>query len=254
MPDLSLLWVDAAPRGVGALFTTRSGGVSGGPFDSLNLGCTVGDDEPAVRANRHSLAEMAGFDAGRAVSLQQVHGADLIAVDARGGEGRFVGALSGLADADAAATSAPGVALMVQGADCVPVLAWQGNGSRVAAAHAGWRGMVAGVVGAMVGGLDDPPSSCGAAIGPCIGPCCYPVDDALRARMRDAFGADVVVGDAVDLRLAARRALVGAGLQDAAIVDVGGCTSCDGHRFFSYRRDGARTGRQAGVIWMREGA
>jgi copper oxidase (laccase) domain-containing protein len=89
-----------------------------------------------------------------------------------------------------------------------------------------------------------------AAIGPCIGPCCYPVDDALRATMAQQFGDDVVAGDAVDLRRAARRALAGAGVDDAAITDVPGCTSCDDERFFSYRRDGAGTGRQAGVIWL----
>lgn len=254
MTPAPLLWVSAAPEGVGALFTTRVGGASVGPYVSLNLGCAVGDDAAAVRRNRQALADTAGFDPRRAVTLQQVHGPDVVEVHADGGAGRFTGVLSGMADADGAVTSASGVALVVQGADCVPVLAWRADGRRVAAAHAGWRGLVSGVVGGMVRALGARPADVGAAIGPCIGPCCYPVDDALRGRMAAAFGADVVVGEAVDLRLGVRRALAGAGLSGERITDIGGCTACDPDRFFSYRRDGASTGRQAGVIWMKEGA
>ena len=245
-PDV--ISIAGLPPNIRAAFSTRAGGVSRGTCASRNLGVTSGDDPEAVRANREALATGCGFDAARAVTLTQVHGADVIEVGPTGGAGRFTGSLAGLADADACVTSAPGVALLTQGADCVPVLLWNADGSRVGAVHAGWRGLVAGVLGAGVTAMGQ--GHIAAAIGPCIGPCCYPVDDALRATMAQQFGDDVVAGDAVDLRRAARRALAGAGVDDAAITDVPGCTSCDDERFFSYRRDGAGTGRQAGVIWL----
>ncbi len=250
MRATDVIAVAGLPPGVRGAFTTRVGGVSHGLCASLNLGATSGDDAEAVRANRQAVAEACGFDPGRAVTLVQVHGADVIEVGPDGGAGRFTGGLSGMADADGSLTSAPGVALLAQGADCVPVLLWNAEGTRVAAVHAGWRGLVAGVLGNAVAAMGE--GGAGAAIGPCIGPCCYPVDDTLRSTMARQFGDDVVMGDAVDLRRAARRALAAAGVEDSAIGDVEGCTSCDHERFFSYRRDGAGTGRQAGVIWLVE--
>jgi YfiH family protein len=249
-PAIEVIPVAAMPSGVRGGFTTRAGGVSRGTFASLNLGATSGDEGDAVRTNRDALAEVCGFDAPRAVTLVQVHGVDVIEVGVAGGGGRFTGSLAGIADADGCVTSARGVALLAQGADCVPVLLWNAEGSRAAAIHAGWRGLVAGVLGNAVAAMGQ--GQIAAAIGPCIGPCCYPVDEALRASMAHRFGGEVVVGDAVDLRAAARRALGAAGVDDSDIADVPGCTSCDHERFFSYRRDGARTGRQAGVIWLVE--
>lgn len=242
----AVLPVDGLPAGVRAAFTTRRGGTSAPPYASLNLGPATGDDLAAVRSNRLALAHAAGFDPDRAVALSQVHGADVIEVDdvrARG----FAGDLAGIGEADGLATGLEDVALVVQAADCVPVLMWRGDAARVGAAHAGWRGLVSGVLPAVVQTMGA--GDVGAVIGPCIGTCCYPVDAALRDRMADLFGDDVVAGEAVDLRLAARRSLMAAGLDGKDITDVAACTSCDGGRFFSYRRDGAQTGRQAGVVW-----
>jgi len=250
MPGIEIIPVGAMPSGVRGGFTTRVGGVSRGTFASLNLGVTSGDDVDAVRRNRDSLAEACGFDAARAVTLVQVHGVEVIEVGVAGGAGRFTGSLAGIADADGCVTSARGVAVLAQGADCVPVLLWNAEGTRVGAIHAGWRGLAAGVLGNAVKAMGE--GRIAAAIGPCIGPCCYPVDDALRVSMAHQFGGEVVVGDAVDLRAAARRALGAAGVDDSDIADVPGCTSCDHERFFSYRRDGGGTGRQAGVIWVVE--
>jgi copper oxidase (laccase) domain-containing protein len=128
------------------------------------------------------------------------------------------------------------------------VVLWRRDAPRVGAAHAGWRGLVAGVLEATARALGAP-GEAGAAIGPGIGPCCYAVSDDVREAFAARFGAEVVVGEAVDLAAAARRALVTAGIPDEAVVTVPGCTSCAPGRFYSYRRDGAGTGRQAGLVW-----
>jgi polyphenol oxidase len=240
-------------RGVHAAFTTRIGGVSTGAYASLNLGTATGDHPGDVRRNRQALASTLGFDPARAVVLSQVHGAHVVHVGPDGGGGQFLGQLGGDAEADASVTRHPGVALLALGADCPVVLAWA-NGGAVSATHAGWRGLVAGVVGNAVGAMGGDPGVVQAVIGPAIGPCCYPVDADLRRVMSDRFGSDVVEDDAVDLRLGVRRSLTSAGVPDDAIRDVGGCTRCDDTRWFSYRRDGGGTGRHAGVIWIAEDA
>lgn len=238
---------------VRAVFAGRSGGSSVGAYASLNLGIGTGDDDVRVRVNREAVAAGAGFDPTRAVVLTQVHGADVVHVGPAGGGGSFTSTLRGLADADASCTREPGVALLALGADCPVILAWSPGGA-VSATHAGWRGLVSGVVQQAVGAMGSDPRDIRAVIGPCVGPCCYPVDAAMRETMAALFGDDVVRGDAVDLRLGVRRALTACGLDDARISDSGGCTCCDAARWFSYRRDGAATGRHAGIIWIEEGA
>lgn len=231
-----------------ALFTTRRGGASAGPYESLNLGATTGDDAGAVRRNREEVARAMGFDHGRAAALTQVHGANVVTVGAPGGGGTFTGSLDGIAEGDALVTREPGVALCAMGADCPVILVWHTEGRVVAAVHAGWRGIVAGVIGEAIRAMGVPPSELSATVGPHVGTCCYPVDSRLRDTMAEGFGDDVVRGEAVDLGLACRRALEGAGLAGDRIAVDPACTSCDSARFFSYRRDGAATGRQAGVI------
>jgi len=191
-------------------------------------------------------------DAERVTMGHQVHGATVRRIDAPTRPGRFTGGLSGWPEGDALVTSTPGLVLVVLGADCLPVLAWRRNGSAVVAAHAGWRGLVDGVVEGAVRALGDP-SRAAAAIGPGIGPCCYPTSPDVRKRFADRFGAEVIAGAAVRLARAARIALRRAGVPDEAIATVEACTSCDPERFYSYRRDGAGTGRQAGVIWIEGG-
>ncbi|HMO00685.1 MAG TPA: polyphenol oxidase family protein [Miltoncostaeaceae bacterium] len=234
-----------APAGAG--FTTRAGGVSGGPFASLNLGPDRDDPDGNVRENRRRACDALGVDAASVSANRQVHGADVRAVDGAP-DGGFVAHLRDWPEADGLVTGAADAPLAVLGADCLPVLMWRRDRPRVGAAHAGWRGLVAGVLEATVAGLGDPAAT-GVAIGPGIGPCCYPVSPEVRDRFAARFGDAVLAGEAVDLALAARRALVAAGVPDAAIATVPACTSCEEARFFSYRRDGRGTGRQAGIVW-----
>ena len=248
--SLELITVAAGPA-VRACFTTRAGGTSTGTWAGLNLGSTTGDDRTAVRANRRLLCDALDLDHERATLGYQVHGADVLRVAAPTRPGRFAGALSGWPVGDALATDRPGIALVVLGADCLPVLMWRTDRPDVAAAHAGWRGLLGGVLAAALGALGDPTRT-DVAIGPGIGPCCYPVDAALRRTFAERFGAATVVGEAVDLPAAARVVLIDAGVPEHRIHMMSDCTSCAPERFYSYRRDGAATGRHAGVIAVRE--
>lgn len=220
----------------------------------LDVGTNGASEEAAVRRNRSRLARAAGFDSDRAVVLEQVHGAEAVTVAGDGGRGTYAGTLAGFARADASVTRVPGVALLALGADCAPVLLWSADEAVVAGAHAGWRGLLAGVLLSAVGEMAVAPTTVRAAIGPCIGACCYPVGAGLRRTMSDRFGTDVVVGEAVDLRLAAHRSLAECGVDAAAIQSIGECTACGDGAWFSYRRDGTSTGRHAGVVWIEEDA
>jgi YfiH family protein len=239
----------AADGPVRAAFTTRRGGVSQGTWAGLNLGAATGDASEAVRENRRRLCAALGLDAERVTMGHQVHGAHVREVDAPTRPGRFTGSLRRWPEGDGLSTDRPGLALVVLGADCLPVVLWRRDRPAVAAAHAGWRGLVAGVLQAAVAALGRP-ECVAAAIGPGVGPCCYPVDAGLRDRFASAFGPDVVRPPAIDLAAAARRALSQAGVPATAISTVAGCTSCEPGRFFSHRRDGPGCGRQAGVVWI----
>jgi YfiH family protein len=203
-----------------ALFTTRRGGVSEGPYASLNLGLWTDDDASRVRSNRERVRAEVGAE--RLAQGRQVHGTRVV-VDRQGIE-----------EADGQVISDPGVAAMVLVADCLPVAL--AGPERVGVVHAGWRGLAAGV-------LEEGAAACravAAAIGPGIGPCCYEVGDDVRA----VFGSSERT---LDLKAIARARLEAAGVRD--IHDCGLCTSCDAERFFSHRRDRGVTGRQAGLAW-----
>lgn len=230
--------------GIAAWFTTRAGGVSVGGYAGLNLGSSNGDDPAAVRENRRRLCRAVGLDPERLTIGHQVHGADVRTITAPSRPGRFTGGLQGWPSGDGLVTDRPGLGLAVLGADCLPVLIWQRDARRVGALHAGWRGLVAGVLGAGVQALGGP-RGVAAAIGPGVGPCCYPVDAALRDTFGARFGSATVQGEAVDLAAAAAIELDACGVEVAWT--SGRCTSCD-DAFYSYRRDGERTGRHAGVI------
>ncbi len=246
---MSLAVIDvAAGHGVTACFTTRAGGVSAGPWAGLNLGAATGDDLAKVRENRSRLCATVDVDPERVTIGHQVHGTDVRNIDAPSRPGRFTGALSGWPHGDGLVTDRSGIALVVLGADCLPVLLWRRDEARVAAVHAGWRGLVDGVLANVVAALGNP-AQISAAIGPGVGPCCYPVDVGLRARFADRFGSATVQGGTVDLVTAAQIALAEAGVPQ--VTNVGACTSCNPDRFYSYRRDGARTGRHAGLIAIR---
>jgi YfiH family protein len=203
-----------------ALFTTRRGGVSEGPFASLNLGLWTDDDAARVAENRERVRSAAG--AGRLLQGRQAHGVRVV-VDGQGIE-----------EADGQVTSAPGVAAIVLAADCLPVAL--AGPERVGVVHAGWRGLADGVVEEGVAAV----GAVAAAIGPGIGPCCYEVGDDLRA----VFGT---TEPTLDLKAIARARLEAVGVRE--IHDCGLCTSCDAERFFSHRRDRGVTGRQAGLAW-----
>lgn len=251
MSALELIAVDTgAPAR--AAFTTRAGGVSAGPLASLNMGADRGDRDGAVRENRRRLAAELGLDAARVSMARQVHGALVRPVGGDDDRDLFTGGLRGWPEGDALTTRQPGRALVVLGADCLPVLLWRRDIAAAGAAHAGWRGLVDGVLEAAVAALGDPART-GAAVGPGIGPCCYPVSGEVRARFAARFGDGVVAPPAVDLAAAARRALVAAGVPASAIQAVDACTGCDARRFFSHRRDGDATGRQAGVVALPAG-
>jgi hypothetical protein len=248
-------WLEAEMRGATAAFTTRLGGVSGPPFDALNLGAYTDDEGDAVVENRRRLATALGFTPNRVAIAHQVHGAELIVHagpaspvdsfashegDREGGEPR--GAV--LTDADGHVVTAVGTAALVFVADCVPV-ALCGPGG-VAMLHCGWRGLAAGIIAKGVAAID----ATDAAIGPSIGPCCYEVGEEVTASF-ERLGEGVATNRMLDLPEVARRLLVEAGVE--RVEASGLCTSCEPELFFSHRRDRGRTGRQAGLAWRGTG-
>jgi polyphenol oxidase len=239
-------------------FSTRAGGVSVAPYDSLDFATLR--DPAALRENQRRLAAAVGFDSAKLYQVHQVHGPALVV--AHGEPARL---LEQQADA-LVAEPGSGHAVAVRVADCVPVLLADPRTGRVAAVHAGWRGVVADVAGVAVRHLVHGGGEARellAAIGPCIGPCCFEVgadvgDTIARATSSSAIARrDDARGKVfVDLRAAVRAQLVELGLSSAAIDDVpdrtsAGCTRCDAQRFYSYRRDGDASGRLIAVISAR---
>lgn len=231
------------PPRVRALSTWRGGGASAAPFLSLNLGDHVGDSAAAVADNRARLIAAAGLPA-EPVWLRQVHGADVADLDA--------GLPSGAVDA--ALTRETGRVCAILTADCLPILLANENGTAVAAAHAGWRGLAAGVLEATVAALGAAPQSLLAWIGPGIGPAHYEVGAEVRDElMRGDVTAQAAFAEnsrgryMADLPLLARRRLQKLGL--SRIYGGGECTYANPERYFSHRREG-RTGRQATLIWL----
>jgi YfiH family protein len=219
--------------GVEIAFTTRLGGVSEGPFESLNLGAFTRDVEEHVFENRRRACAAIGVDPENAAMAFQVHAADVLQAESQSLVRR-----EERPRCDGLWTDEPGRGLMLLTADCVPIaLAREGA---VAILHAGWRGLLAGIAEA---GLKALGGDVHAVIGPGIGPCCYEVGDDVTARFRERFGGDVVAGRNLDLWTAAERALAGA----VSVERFALCTSCNPHLFFSHRRDGGVTGRQ-GVV------
>lgn len=224
-----------------ALFTTRRGGVSTGPFASLNLGLYTEDGAEAVRRNREILAGEIGTTWDRVAQGLQVHETTVRrVVEPPAGEPRE--------PADGQATALRGVPAVVLVADCLPVvLAAPGA---VAVLHCGWRGLAGGIVAEGVEALRElaaEPGPLRAAIGPGIGPCCFEVGDEVRDAFSD-LGADPRRGRNLDLPLIARRRLEHAGADE--VHDAGLCTACHPELFFSHRRDRGVTGRQAGAAWL----
>jgi YfiH family protein len=229
-----------APAGVNALITTRAGGVSTGPFASLNLGMRAGDDPQAVAANRARLNALLPQSPRW---LRQVHGSLVVEADA----------LSEEPEADAAIARQPGTVCAVLVADCIPVLLADRSGAMIGIAHAGWRGLARGVIENTVRTMAGAGRDLIAYLGPGIGPAAFEVGNDVREAFlaRDAGAADAFKPHAkgkwlADLFLLARQCLQRSGVRE--IHGGGLCTYSDTRRFFSYRRE-RTTGRMAAVIW-----
>lgn len=232
-----------APANIRALFTTREGGASQGTFAGFNIGLGAGDDAAAVSANRAALREALP---GEATWLRQVHGIRCV---------RLPGADD--LTADAAWTDDIGIVCAVQVADCMPVFLARQDGSAVAVAHAGWRGMAAGVIESTVGAMRNAATPIVAWLGPCIGPQTFEVGPEVREAFLDQdAGAGLAFLDRgngkwlANLPALARRRLNRLGVN--AVFGGDACTYSDPARFYSYRRathEGQRTGRMAALIW-----
>ncbi|WP_409049233.1 purine nucleoside phosphorylase YfiH [Enterobacter sp. R1(2018)] len=231
------------PQGVGACSSTRIGGVSQPPYDSLNLGAHCGDDTDHVEANRRLFYAAAGLPA-KPVWLEQVHGTAVL---------RLTGEPYASKRADASYSDTPGTVCAVMTADCLPVLFSNRAGTEVAAAHAGWRGLCAGVLEETLSCFKDSPENIIAWLGPAIGPDAFEVGP----EVREAFVAKDAKADAAfrpvgekyyaDIYTLARQRLANAGVEQV----YGGnrCTHSEAGDFFSYRRDRI-TGRMASFIWL----
>ena len=247
MIDLHPDWIVPdwpAPASVRAFVTTRAGGVSPAPFESMNLGLRSGDAADNVLRNRVRLRRRLPSDP---VWLRQVHGA--LTLDAAGDHADEI-------EADAAWSAAPNVVCTVMVADCMPVMLCDRDGGAVAVAHAGWRGLAGGVIEATVRAMRTPPARLMAWLGPAIGPARFEVGaDVLKAfTALDAQAAAAFVpypGRAgkwlCDLGMLARQRLAALGVTQ---VFGGGLCTVDDARFFSHRRDAGRSGRMAALIWI----
>ncbi|KSW26181.1 MULTISPECIES: peptidoglycan editing factor PgeF [unclassified Pseudomonas] len=230
-----------APANVRACVSSRAGGVSQAPFDSFNLGDHVGDEPAAVAENRRRLEQAQGC---RPAWLSQVHGIEVVEADP-----------SRVATADASWSATPGIACAVLTADCLPALFCDRAGTRVAAAHAGWRGLAGGVLEATLDRLAVPAGEVLVWLGPAIGPQAFEVGPEVReafladhAEAAAAFVPSVNAGRYMaDIYQLARIRLAARGV--TAVYGGGLCTFSDTERFYSYRRN-PRTGRQASLVWL----
>lgn len=233
-----------APSNVRAGTTTRAGGVSRGAFASFNLGDRAGDDPVAVAENRRRLRAALDLPAEPAW-LWQVHGDGVVRAET----------VSGAPEADAATAHTPGAVCAVLTADCLPVLLCDREGTIVAAAHCGWRGLAAGVLSATVAAMPAAPACLLAWLGPAIGPDAFEVGGEVRqaylardARYADAFRAVGGGKYLADLYALARAELAALGVR--RVFGGGRCTVAEPDSFFSYRRDRV-CGRMASLIWLR---
>jgi polyphenol oxidase len=226
-------WSPPGPYEV--VFATREGGVSAGPYASLNLGRMTGDDVDRIDENRRILCAEIGAEPEKLALNRQIHSSTVRRAEA-GSRGR---------PADGLWTDEPGLPILAMAADCLPIALVRAGGEEpaVAVLHAGWRGILGGIIGEGVRALG---GTVHAAIGPGIGPCCYEVGEEVLVRFA-TLGAGVARGRMLDLAEVARRQLRDAGVEN--VTSAGICTSCEPELFFSHRRDGGRSGRQAGLVW-----
>lgn len=237
--------LEAELPGARATFSSRLGGVSESPFDTLNLGILTGDERAAVRENRVRLAAALDSEPAMVLIGRQVHGSEIARHHRAQDPSPYAEPGSQIPEVDGHVISDPGLTALVMVADCLPV-ALAGAG-KAAMLHCGWRGLAGGIltIGARATEAE------AAAIGPGIGPCCYEVGDEVRERFA-ALGNGVSQGRMLDLAEVARRQLRAVGVE--RIESAGLCTSCERKLFFSHRRDGSQTGRQGGMVRLEPGA
>ena len=234
-------WLETELPGARVAFSARLGGVSKTPYESLNVAILTGDVVERVRENRHRLAGALGVEPRQVLIGRQVHGAAVRRRDAAPDPNPYAEPGPRLTGVDGQATGRVGLVPLVFVADCLPVALAGPRG--VAMIHCGWRGLAAGIVERGVAEV----GATAAAVGPGIGPCCYEVGDEVLAAF-EPLGQGIATGRMLDLRAVARRLLERSGVES---VEVSGlCTSCNPELFFSHRRDGERTGRQAGLAWL----
>ncbi|MDD4237382.1 MAG: peptidoglycan editing factor PgeF [Desulfotomaculaceae bacterium] len=244
-------------------FTTRNGGVSSKPYNSLNTAFHVSDDLENVRANRLKACKALDINAGDLVAGKQVHGDNVAIVDELDmGKGALSYA-DALPDTDALVTATRAVPLSSYYADCVPIFLLDPVHKVVALAHAGWKGTVLKIgkktVNRMMQNFGTDPAKCLAGIGPSIGPCCYEVDDRVISPLRQGFpGYSDFIEDFIpgrwrlDLWEANRKTLLEAGLLPANIETASICTCCHPEAFFSYRAQQGTTGRMAALLMLKQ--
>ncbi|HEX4718058.1 MAG TPA: polyphenol oxidase family protein, partial [Thermoleophilaceae bacterium] len=238
--------------GAEVLFSTREGGLSSGPYESLNLGFLTGDDRELVIENRRRLAARADVEPADVVMGWQVHGTDIEEWNGRDADTAFLDPQGGHLKVDAHITRESGLAPLVLVADCLPVAI--AGGGTVAMLHCGWRGLAGGLIAraagrmrALAAGARGPNGHAfEAAVGPGIGPCCYEVGEEVLAAFSGFDG--VADGRMLNLRAIAEQQLRAAGIEQVEHVDY--CTSCHPELFFSHRRDNGVTGRQGGIAWL----
>lgn len=225
-------------EGYEVVFTTRLGGVSEGPYTSLNLGRKSGDDVARVDENRRIACESIGSDVEKLALNYQVHSSRIVRA-AAGARGEH---------ADGLWTDEPDLPILAMSADCLPIalVRIKGEAPAVAVLHAGWRGLLEGIAASGVEALGH--SALAAAVGPAIGPCCYEVGEEVATPFRERFGDDIVRDGRLDLWTSAERALRAAGVEQVERFDR--CTACEPETFFSHRRDAGHTGRQGVIAYV----
>ncbi len=252
---ISYLQPVAVAQGLVAGFSTRNGGVSRAPYNSLNLGLNTDDLLPHVEGNRSTFSRSFDLPPHQLLTVKQVHGNDLLLIDEPNPDlSHFLSV-----EVDAIVTNQPGIMIGVLVADCFPVLLWSADGKVAAAVHVGWRGAANGILGKVVTTIcrnfDLQPAQLSAAVGPGIGAHKYEVDRPVRDAFRNGSGfwkeisTEVSLGHwQLDLALSCQLQLEQIGLETKKIEVAKECTCCHPELLFSYRRDQGTTGRQLGFV------
>lgn len=252
---LSYLQPAGLKGGLVAGFSTRNGGVSRAPYNSLNLGLNTEDLQASVDGNRSTFARSFDLQPHQLLTVKQVHGKDLLVIDEPNLDLTHFLSI----EVDAIATNQPEIMIGVLVADCFPVLIWDQAETAIAAVHVGWRGAAGGILKKTVEALRDhfgcQASDLRAAVGPGIGAHKYEVDRPVRDAFRQGTGfwkeiaTEVTLGHwQLDISLSCRLQLEQAGLSVQNVEQATECTCCHPESFFSYRRDNGKTGRQLGFI------